>query len=173
MLPIRHALSQPLLVLTAPLDYDDSQFALFNMTNNSETRTRRRIQPAQLECLEALYAKSTHPSRDARSQAAAQTGMDLKTVTIWLQNKRQAVKKAATVAPSSCSSSASSSLPNTTATRPPLRRTVSVPNTRLVSSWRRTKSLPPLLPLPRVSLDAFAERANARLQRAEHVTPPA
>lgn len=78
---MRQVQSQPLLAFT-PLPafvyaayVEEPTNTLSDMTNANETRTRRRILPNQLECLEALYAKSTHPSRQARQQVALETGM--------------------------------------------------------------------------------------------------
>lgn len=77
MPPLRQTYSQPLFlpafVYTAYVEDPPMSAPLSNVTN--ETRTRRRITPSQLECLETLFAKSTHPSRDARQRAARDTGM--------------------------------------------------------------------------------------------------
>lgn len=89
---------------------------------------------------------------------------DLKAVTIWLQNKRQAVKKS-TVETRSGSASRLAA--------PPLRRTMSVPDTRASrSEWGRTSSAPPQdYKLPRVSLDAFADRSSKRHVTAATTAP--
>ncbi|KDQ12232.1 hypothetical protein BOTBODRAFT_45871 [Botryobasidium botryosum FD-172 SS1] len=58
-----------------------------------EIRPRTRITPAQLHALESLYLQITHPSRDAREKVAEDIGLELKTVTIWFQNKRQSARR--------------------------------------------------------------------------------
>ncbi|KAG8906053.1 hypothetical protein FRB99_007710 [Tulasnella sp. 403] len=56
-------------------------------------KTRKRITKQQLEMLEDLFRLHSHPSREERQMLAVKTGMELRSVTIWLQNKRQLVKK--------------------------------------------------------------------------------
>ncbi|KAG8863083.1 hypothetical protein FRB96_009263 [Tulasnella sp. 330] len=59
-------------------------------------KTRKRITKEQLDMLEDLFRTNSHPSREERQMIAARTGMELRSVTIWLQNKRQLIKKNAT-----------------------------------------------------------------------------
>ncbi|KAG8935937.1 hypothetical protein FRC03_003774 [Tulasnella sp. 419] len=68
-------------------------------------KTRKRITKQQLQLLEELYQRVSHPSREARQAIALQTGMELRSVTIWLQNKRQIVRKNALAAQAARSSS--------------------------------------------------------------------
>ncbi|THH11597.1 hypothetical protein EW145_g551 [Phellinidium pouzarii] len=62
---------------------------------SSSKRTRKRFSQEQLMVLEQAYHKTSHPTRQEREAVAAQTGMDVKSVTIWLQNKRQTERKVA------------------------------------------------------------------------------
>ncbi|KAG2156629.1 uncharacterized protein EDB93DRAFT_1310751 [Suillus bovinus] len=62
-------------------------------------RKRHRMSPTQLMHLESLYQKDTHPSRHRKNQLAEELGVDLKTVTIWFQNKRQFAKRSQPSAP--------------------------------------------------------------------------
>ncbi|KAG8996539.1 hypothetical protein FRB94_008210 [Tulasnella sp. JGI-2019a] len=56
-------------------------------------KTRKRITKEQLDMLEDLFRTNSHPSREERQTIAVRTGMELRSVTIWLQNKRQLIKK--------------------------------------------------------------------------------
>ncbi|CCM02253.1 uncharacterized protein FIBRA_04336 [Fibroporia radiculosa] len=55
----------------------------------SERRTRRRFTNAQLMMLEHLYRQTTHPTRVQRDDLAKEGNMELRSVTVWFQNKRQ------------------------------------------------------------------------------------
>ncbi|KAH7916436.1 hypothetical protein BJ138DRAFT_1097128 [Hygrophoropsis aurantiaca] len=59
----------------------------------SGRKFRHRMTPGQLERLEECFEQNTHPSRDKKKEVAAELMMDIKTVNIWFQNKRQAAKK--------------------------------------------------------------------------------
>ncbi|KAH7107177.1 hypothetical protein BKA62DRAFT_686204 [Auriculariales sp. MPI-PUGE-AT-0066] len=123
---------------------------VFSNLTNVEPRTRRKIAPKQLEVLEALYGRNTHPDRSTRQVCAEEAGMDLKAVTIWLQNKRQAVKKAGGTPMVAATSSSVTTKKDSKASPPKLRRTASAP------------ALAPSSPSHgmRLSLDIFASRPN-------------
>lgn len=75
-------------------------------------KSRKRVTPHQLKHLERVFAAETHPSRGSREELARDLGMELKSVTIWFQNKRQSIKRSVlsnTAAPSRASSSDDSS----------------------------------------------------------------
>ncbi|KAH9857977.1 hypothetical protein C2E23DRAFT_899542 [Lenzites betulinus] len=55
----------------------------------NEKRARHKMTDIQLRRLEELYRENTHPSRAAKEDIARETGMLLKTVLIWFQNRRQ------------------------------------------------------------------------------------
>ncbi|KAG8790290.1 hypothetical protein FRC12_012243 [Ceratobasidium sp. 428] len=73
-------------------------------------KSRKRVTPHQLKHLERVFASETHPSRGSREELARDLGMELKSVTIWFQNKRQSIKRnvLSNTAPSRPSSSAAS-----------------------------------------------------------------
>lgn len=56
-------------------------------------KSRKRVTPHQLKHLERVFASETHPSRGSREELAQELGMELKSVTIWFQNKRQSIKR--------------------------------------------------------------------------------
>ncbi|KAI6012721.1 homeobox-domain-containing protein [Pisolithus orientalis] len=58
-------------------------------------RTRKRFTSVQLVMLEQLYHRTSHPSREEREAVAQAAGMEMKSVTIWFQNKRQTERKVA------------------------------------------------------------------------------
>ncbi|KAH8099355.1 hypothetical protein BXZ70DRAFT_295006 [Cristinia sonorae] len=64
-------------------------------TNDPKSKKpRHRMTNRQLEHLEALYQKATHPSRQEKETLANKVEMDMRTVTVWFQNRRQLAKKA-------------------------------------------------------------------------------
>ncbi|KAI0756212.1 hypothetical protein C8Q80DRAFT_1215248 [Daedaleopsis nitida] len=56
-------------------------------------RTRKRFTSVQLIVLEHLYRKASHPTREQREAAAREAEIDLRSVTIWFQNKRQSDRR--------------------------------------------------------------------------------
>ncbi|KAK2464891.1 hypothetical protein APHAL10511_002967 [Amanita phalloides] len=58
-------------------------------------RTRKRFTSAQLAMLENLFHRNSHPSREEREGVAKVGGMEVKSVTIWFQNKRQTERRVA------------------------------------------------------------------------------
>ncbi|PPQ80463.1 hypothetical protein CVT25_001781 [Psilocybe cyanescens] len=62
---------------------------------NSSRRTRKRFTNTQLTMLENLFHLNSHPSREDRENVAKEGGMEIKSVTIWFQNKRQTERKTA------------------------------------------------------------------------------
>jgi len=75
-------------------------------------KSRKRVTPHQLKHLERVFASETHPSRGSREELARDLGMELKSVTIWFQNKRQSIKRniLSNAAPSRSSTSDDSSM---------------------------------------------------------------
>ncbi|CAA7264911.1 unnamed protein product [Cyclocybe aegerita] len=64
---------------------------------SSSRRTRKRFTNIQLTMLENLFHQNSHPSREDREAVAKAGGMEIKSVTIWFQNKRQTERKTAAV----------------------------------------------------------------------------
>ncbi|KAF7313809.1 Homeobox domain-containing protein [Mycena chlorophos] len=69
----------------------DDLYATFiaESLDSSSRRTRKRFTNAQLTMLEQLYHQNSHPSRMQRELVAQAAAMEVKSVTIWLQNRRQ------------------------------------------------------------------------------------
>lgn len=63
--------------------------------NTASRRTRKRFTKQQLVMLEDLFHRNSHPSREDREAVAKAGGMEIKSVTIWFQNKRQTERKSA------------------------------------------------------------------------------
>ncbi|THH30639.1 hypothetical protein EUX98_g3566 [Antrodiella citrinella] len=62
---------------------------------NSMKRTRKRFTNAQIIALEQVFHQTSHPTREQREAVAVETGLELRSVTIWFQNKRQTERKIA------------------------------------------------------------------------------
>ncbi|KAF9225208.1 homeobox-domain-containing protein [Gyrodon lividus] len=150
-------------------------------SDDAARRTRKRFTSVQLMMLEQLFHQTSHPTREEREAVAQATGMEMKSVTIWFQNKRQTERKVAlhhatnqsnaeghrqAPFPSSSShaSTSSSSTPSHSI-RPPHARTSS---TSSVHTPRR-KITPPR---PRPSLDRVAARSESRLPPPRTPTKP-
>ncbi|KAL4246282.1 Homeobox DNA-binding [Abortiporus biennis] len=56
-------------------------------------RTRKRFTNSQLIMLEQLFHQCSHPSREAREALAKDAGLELRSVTVWFQNKRQTERR--------------------------------------------------------------------------------
>ncbi|PIL31748.1 transcription factor [Ganoderma sinense ZZ0214-1] len=64
-----------------------------------EKRPRHKMTDYQLRRLEELYRADTHPTRSAKEALATEVGMNVKSVLIWFQNRRQdRSRKAKTIA---------------------------------------------------------------------------
>ncbi|KAF8130637.1 homeobox-domain-containing protein [Boletus edulis] len=63
-------------------------------SDDATRRTRKRFTSVQLMMLEQLFHQSSHPTREEREAVARAAGMEMKSVTIWFQNKRQTERKA-------------------------------------------------------------------------------
>ncbi|KAJ3995589.1 homeodomain transcription factor [Lentinula boryana] len=59
----------------------------------SSRRTRKRFNNVQLMMLENLFHHNSHPSRQDRETLAKAGNMEVKSVTVWFQNKRQMERK--------------------------------------------------------------------------------
>ncbi|KAF9820780.1 hypothetical protein IEO21_01223 [Rhodonia placenta] len=57
-------------------------------------RTRKRFSNTQLMMLEQLYRRTSHPTREQRDALAKEGDMEVRSVTIWFQNKRQMERRA-------------------------------------------------------------------------------
>nr|XP_053639372.1 LIM/homeobox protein Lhx3-like [Cherax quadricarinatus] len=59
----------------------------------SGKRPRTTISARQLEKLKAAYSKCAKPPRHVREQLAADTGLDMRVVQVWFQNRRAKEKR--------------------------------------------------------------------------------
>ncbi|KAF9072005.1 hypothetical protein BDP27DRAFT_1361438 [Rhodocollybia butyracea] len=66
--------------------------------DDATRRTRKRFNNVQLMMLENLFHHNSHPSRQERETVARAGNMEIKSVTIWFQNKRQTERKSSTPA---------------------------------------------------------------------------
>ncbi|KAH7911630.1 homeobox-domain-containing protein [Hygrophoropsis aurantiaca] len=157
-------------------------------SDDAGRRTRKRFTSVQLMMLEQVYHHSSHPTREEREALANTAGMEMKSVTIWFQNKRQTERKvilhnATSVSntnshprmPSSpftsvnSSSSLKSAPPNTSSaasSRPSHGRTHSS------SSVLQTPHRKITPPRPRPSLDRVATRSESRRPPPRTPTKP-
>ncbi|KAJ4470954.1 homeodomain transcription factor [Lentinula aciculospora] len=79
----------------------------------SSRRTRKRFNNVQLMMLENLFHHNSHPSRQERETVAKAGSMEIKSVTIWFQNKRQMERKGPASSSADRSRSSPSSVPYT------------------------------------------------------------
>ncbi|TCD62403.1 LIM/homeobox protein Lhx4 [Steccherinum ochraceum] len=82
-------------VYTDPVEHDDDDDETTSSSTTKEKgkKPRHRMTNRQLEHLEALFLKATHPSRQEKEALAKKVAMDMRTVTVWFQNRRQLAKK--------------------------------------------------------------------------------
>ncbi|KAJ7182670.1 homeodomain transcription factor [Mycena crocata] len=73
----------------------DDLYATFisESTDATSRRTRKRFTNTQLTMLENLFHQCSHPSREQRETVAKTANMEVKSVTIWFQNKRQTERR--------------------------------------------------------------------------------
>ncbi|KAI0347897.1 homeobox-domain-containing protein [Trametopsis cervina] len=75
----------------------DTQTSSDDVSRDSDTprRTRKRFTSAQLMALEHLFHQTSHPTREQREVLSRDAGIELRSVTVWFQNKRQTERKIA------------------------------------------------------------------------------
>ncbi|KAK7695239.1 hypothetical protein QCA50_002429 [Cerrena zonata] len=71
------------------------QFPSACTSDGGGKRTRKRFSGAQLVMLEDLFHTCSHPTREQRESLARKAGLELRSVTVWFQNKRQTERKVA------------------------------------------------------------------------------
>ena len=62
-------------------------------SDSKKSKTRTSITPQQLEVLMAVYCKEQRPSRVVREDLMAKTGLDMKVIQVWFQNRRSKEKR--------------------------------------------------------------------------------
>ncbi len=55
---------------------------------NVNKRPRTTITAKQLDALKKAYAEGAKPSRHVREQLSAETGLEMRVVQVWFQNRR-------------------------------------------------------------------------------------
>ncbi|KAG9308966.1 homeobox-domain-containing protein [Chiua virens] len=172
-------------------------------SDDTARRTRKRFSSVQLMMLEQLFHQTSHPTREERDAVAQAAGMyvyyfsisldatdartrEMKSVTIWFQNKRQTERKVALhhatnqppdghrgvpfPLPSSSSPLLAYASPPTHAIRPHTRTlSASLSTSSLHIHTPRRKITPPR---PRPSLDRIATRSESRLPPPRTPTKP-
>ncbi|KAG6326854.1 hypothetical protein ID866_12235 [Astraeus odoratus] len=153
-------------------------------SDDAGRRTRKRFTSVQLMMLEQLFHRSSHPTREEREALAQAAGMEMKSVTIWFQNKRQTERKVALhhtthhlnaeahrLAPlperGSSSSHISSSGPSSHVCRTSHSHSRSISMSSLHTPHRKVTP-----PRPRPSLDRVAARSESRLPPPRTPTKP-
>lgn len=61
--------------------------------DGNQKRPRTTITAKQLEVLKAAYLASPKPTRHTREQLAQETGLDMRVVQVWFQNRRAKDKR--------------------------------------------------------------------------------
>ena len=65
------------------LKWDD----LISDSNDGNKRPRTTITTRQMEVLKEAYKNSPKPARHVREQLAQDTGLDMRVVQVWFQNR--------------------------------------------------------------------------------------
>ena len=66
---------------------------LLFIADGSQKRPRTTITQKQLDVLKSAYNSSSKPSRPLREQLSQQTGLDMRVVQVWFQNRRAKEKR--------------------------------------------------------------------------------
>lgn len=112
---------------------------------------RKRASPNQLVVLNRIFAQTYFPSTEIRIELGKQLGMSPRTVQIWFQNKRQALRSRGRHSPESIASSNFHLPPISPPRSPPTdlrfhhfqdQTNFSLPPLRLVSPQQSTMSYP-------------------------------
>ncbi|XP_060107010.1 LIM/homeobox protein Lhx3 [Heteronotia binoei] len=68
-------------------------FGLFAEAESTAKRPRTTITAKQLETLKNAYNNSPKPARHVREQLSSETGLDMRVVQVWFQNRRAKEKR--------------------------------------------------------------------------------
>lgn len=119
--------------------------------DNKRTKPRTSINPQQLELLMQVYSKEQRPSKPLREELMAKTGLDMKVIQVWFQNRRSKEKRDASYR-EAIREDPSSHHPPPSATPP---------QQQLLPATTSSLSLPPSAPSP-VSTATTASAANGQ-----------
>ncbi|XP_070176205.1 LIM/homeobox protein Lhx3-like [Littorina saxatilis] len=78
--------------LVCKADYEAAKAREYEM-DNSNKRPRTTITAKQLEALKRAYNESNKPARHVREQLSVETGLDMRVVQVWFQNRRAKEKR--------------------------------------------------------------------------------
>ncbi|XP_013382228.1 LIM/homeobox protein Lhx3 [Lingula anatina] len=78
--------------LVCKADYETAKSREFEI-DSSNKRPRTTITAKQLEALKRAYNESPKPARHVREQLSAETGLDMRVVQVWFQNRRAKEKR--------------------------------------------------------------------------------
>ncbi|XP_074654797.1 LIM/homeobox protein Lhx3-like [Tubulanus polymorphus] len=78
--------------LVCKSDYESAKAREFDI-DNANKRPRTTITAKQLEALKRAYNESPKPARHVREQLSAETGLDMRVVQVWFQNRRAKEKR--------------------------------------------------------------------------------
>ncbi|ESN90627.1 hypothetical protein HELRODRAFT_70815 [Helobdella robusta] len=74
-------------------DYETAKTRAEFDLDNANKRPRTTITAKQLEALKRAYNDSPKPARHVREQLSAETGLDMRVVQVWFQNRRAKEKR--------------------------------------------------------------------------------
>ncbi|PWN45391.1 hypothetical protein IE81DRAFT_320140 [Ceraceosorus guamensis] len=74
---------------------DENEHPVTGKRGPGGSKRRRRTKKAEVDTLAAVYEVTPFPDQSKRNELAAQLHMTVKAVSIWFQNRRQAMKKRA------------------------------------------------------------------------------
>ncbi|KAK2152354.1 hypothetical protein LSH36_330g01040 [Paralvinella palmiformis] len=78
--------------LVCKSDYETAKSREFDI-DNANKRPRTTITAKQLEALKRAYNESPKPARHVREQLSSETGLDMRVVQVWFQNRRAKEKR--------------------------------------------------------------------------------
>ncbi|XP_064650073.1 LIM/homeobox protein Lhx3-like isoform X2 [Lineus longissimus] len=78
--------------LVCKADYETAKAREFDL-DSANKRPRTTITAKQLEALKRAYNESPKPARHVREQLSAETGLDMRVVQVWFQNRRAKEKR--------------------------------------------------------------------------------
>ncbi|CDH58597.1 predicted protein [Lichtheimia corymbifera JMRC:FSU:9682] len=85
--------------LLSPIDEGENKMTTTAITTTTKTTRRsraktkrKRASPSQLAVLNQVFNQTYFPSTELRNELGKQLGMNPRTVQIWFQNKRQALR---------------------------------------------------------------------------------
>jgi len=78
--------------LVCKSDYEAAKAREFDV-DSANKRPRATITAKQLEALKRAYNESPKPARHVREQLSAETGLDMRVVQVWFQNRRAKEKR--------------------------------------------------------------------------------